>query len=212
MTTTAVFGASGQTGRRIVDCLLAEGKDVLALNRSPAPHGQKDRVRHEQLDLSVATSNDIASLLHGTNAVVFAAGGDPIGVDRDGAIRTIQAAEKAGVARFVLITGMGVGRTRPASLYGEFWNTYFGAKEASEQALRSSPLEWTILQPGELLNTPGTGCLSIAPTGTLPIGAVSREDVARLVTAALRRSDSIGHTWEVLEGHDRIDDAITKAS
>jgi uncharacterized protein YbjT (DUF2867 family) len=212
MTTVAVFGASGQTGRRIVDRLLADGKDVLALHRTPAPRGRNDRVRHEKLDLSAATTSDIAALLDGTDAVVFAAGGDPTGVDRDGAIRTIHGAEKAGVARFVLITGMGVGRSRPASLYGGFWDTYFGAKEASEQALRASPLEWTILQPGELLNTPGTGRVSIAPTGTFPIGAVRRDDVAELVAATLRRSDSIGHTWEVLEGNDRIHDAITRAS
>ncbi len=144
--------------------------------------------------------------------MVFAAGGDPLRVDRDGAIRTIEAAEGAGVERYVLLTGMGVGRDRPAELYGGFWDTYFGAKEGSERRLRSSPMRWTIVQPGELLNSPGRGRVTFAPTGSLPIGAISRDDVAEVITTVLFRDDAAGRSWEIIDGTERIADAIASAT
>jgi uncharacterized protein YbjT (DUF2867 family) len=209
----AVFGASGQTGRRVVDRLVAGGRNVLALGRSvDGRWSGTPRVRTAAVDLALAERTELVALLEGVDAVVFAAAGDPERVDRDGAIRVIEAAERVGVARFVLLTGMGVGRSRPAALYGGSWDAYFGAKEASEHRLRSSALGWTIIQPGELLSSPGSGRVTLAATGTLPIGAVSRDDVAAVITAALDHAASAGHTWELVRGDDPITDAIARAS
>jgi uncharacterized protein YbjT (DUF2867 family) len=209
----AVFGASGQTGRRVVDRLVASERNVLAIGRSvDGRWGGTPRIRTAAVDLVHAEPAELVRLLAGVDAVVFAAAGDPERVDRDGAIRVIEAAERAGVPRFVLLTGMGVGRTRPAALYGGFWDSYFGAKEASEHRLRASTLAWTIVQPGELLSTPGSGRVTLAATGTLPIGAISRDDVAGVITAALENPASAGHTWELVRGDDPIPDAIARAT
>ncbi|RWZ46227.1 NAD-dependent epimerase/dehydratase family protein [Labedella phragmitis] len=209
----AVFGASGQTGRRVVDRLVEGGRDVIALGRSvDGRWGSAPHVRTSTVDLAHVESAELVELLEGVDAVVFAAAGDPERVDRDGAIRVIGAAERAGVARFVLLTGMGVGRSRPAALYGGFWDSYFGAKEESERRLRASTLSWTIIQPGELLASPGSGRVALAATGALPIGAVSRDDVAGVITAALENAASAGHTWELVRGDDPIADAIARAS
>ncbi|WP_166426664.1 SDR family oxidoreductase [Labedella populi] len=208
----AVFGATGQTGRRVVDRLVAGGDRVLALARSVDGHGTGDtRVRGVTVDLEHADVSQLTRLLEGVDAVVFAAAGDPERVDRDGAIRVIEAAELAGVSRFVLLTGMGVGRTRPAALYGGFWDAYFGAKEASERRLRASTLAWTILQPGELLSSPGSGRVALAATGSLPIGAISRDDVAWAITGVLENAGSSGFTWEMVAGDEPITDAIERA-
>lgn len=208
--TVAVFGASGQTGRRIVERLLREEEHaVLAITRRGMPTGQ--RLRSAQVDLSSASTDLLQAVLDGVNAVVFAAGGDSLRVDRDGAIRTIEAAERAGVSRYVLLTGMGVGRDRPAELYGGFWDTYFGAKEESERRLRKSSMRWTILQPGELLNSPGRGRIEFAPTGSLAIGAITRDDVAEVITTVLARDDVAGRSWEILEGAEPVPDAISRA-
>lgn len=208
MTTVAVFGASGQTGRRVVERLLREGHDVLAVSRRDTPTGQ--HLRSARVDLSSASTDLLQAVLDGVDAVVFAAGGDPLRVDRDGAIRTIEAAERAGVGRYVLLTGMGVGRDRPAGLYGGFWDTYFGAKEDSERRLRASSMQWTILQPGELLNSPGRGRVEFAPTGALAIGAITRDDVAEVITTVLARDDAAGRSWEILEGPEPVADAISR--
>lgn len=210
MTMIAVFGASGQTGRRVVQRLLAEGQDVVAISRGSAP--EREHLRSARVDLSTATTDELRTVLEGVDSVVFAAGGDSLSVDRDGAIRTIEAAEHVGVSRYVLLTGMGVGRQRPAEYYGGFWEMYFGAKEASEHRLRQSPMRWTILQPGELLNSPGTGHVELAPTGSLPMGAVTRDDVAEVITAVLSRDETAGRSWEVLEGSETVTDAISHAA
>ncbi|MDP3952140.1 SDR family oxidoreductase [Microbacterium sp.] len=210
MTTIAVFGASGQTGHRVVERLLLEGHDVLAISRRDVPGRQ--RLRSARVDLSSASTDSLQVVLDGVDAVVFAAGGDSIRVDRDGAIRTIEAAERAGVRQYVLLTGMGVGRERPPELYGAFWDTYFAAKESSERRLHESRMQWTILQPGELLNSPGRGRVEIAPTGSLAIGAITRDDVAEVITTVLSRDDAAGRTWELLEGTERIADAISRAT
>lgn len=209
MSAIAVFGASGQTGRRVVDRLLAKGHEVLAIGRRSTP--QRQRLRSAQVDLATATTDQLEVVLDGVDAVVFAAGGDSMRVDRDGAIRTIQAAEHAGVNRYILLTGMGVGRDRPADLYGGFWDTYFGAKEDSERRLRTSPMQWTIVQPGELLNSPGHGGVELAPTGSLAIGAVSRDDVAEVIVTMLSRDDAAGLSLELVEGTEAIPDAISRA-
>lgn len=210
MTTIAVFGASGQTGHRVVERLLLDEFDVLALSRRAAP--ARPRLRSAHVDLSSASTDSLQAVLDGIDGVVFAAGGDPLRVDRDGAIRTIEAAERAGVGRYVLLTGMGVGRERPAELYGGFWDTYFAAKEASERRLRSSAMRWTILQPGELLNSPGQGRIRFAPTGSLAIGAITRDDVAEVITTVLPRDDAAGRSWEILEGDEPIAAAISRAA
>ena len=210
MTTIAVFGATGQTGRRVVERLLREGHEVLAVSRREVPRRQS--LRSAQVDLSTASTDSLRAVLDGIDAVVFAAGGDSIRVDRDGAIRTIEAAERAGVRQYVLLTGMGVGRDRPAELHGGFWDTYFAAKESSERRLRASPMQWTILQPGELLNSPGRGRIELAPTGSLAIGAITRDDVAEVITAVLTRDDAAGRTWEILEGAVPVADAISRAT
>lgn len=209
MTTVAVFGASGQTGRRVVERLLTQGDHVLAISRRGIP--ERARLRSARVDLGTATTDRLETILHGVDAVVFAAGGDSLRVDRDGAIRTIDAAEHAGVGRYVLLTGMGVGRDRPGELNGGFWDTYFQAKEESERRLRRSPMRWAIVQPGELLNSPGRGRIRFAPTGSLEIGAITRDDVAAAIVALLDRADAAGRSWEVLEGTERIGDAITAA-
>lgn len=209
----AVFGASGQTGRLVVDRLLEAGHSVIAVARTVGGRWSGSaRVRSSTIDLARVTLAELTQLVEGVGAIVFAAGGDPERVDRDGAIRVIEAAEHAGVPRFVLLTGMGVGRARPASLYGGFWDVYFGAKEASERRLRLSTLAWTILQPGELLPSPGTGRVTIAATGTLPIGAISRDDVAAVIAATLESSATAGHTWELVGGNDPIRDAVDQAA
>jgi len=210
VSTIAVFGATGQTGSRIVERLARDGHDVLAVSRRVGVGGSP-RVRTAAADLARSSVSDLREVLSGVDAVVFAAAGDPIRVDRDGAVRVIDAAERAGVTRFVLITGMGVGRTRPAEYYGGFWDTYFGAKEASERALQASGLSWTILQPGELLHESGRGQVELAPTGSLPIGAVTRDDVAAVVVAVLDHPDAAGHRWEVVDGPRSIDNAIDAA-
>ncbi|MGM1018423.1 MAG: NAD(P)H-binding protein [Actinomycetota bacterium] len=173
----------------------------VALNPLTGDEGDRLAARLGEAVFVVATDGDDAGGCHGTSVHLCAA-------QRQARRRAV---ERAGVHRFVLITGMGVGLPRPSEFSGGFWETYFGAKEISERRLRASSLLWTILQPGELLNSVGAGTVQLAPAGALPIGRVSRDDVAGVVAAVLERDQSEGHTWELVEGRDTIDDAVDEA-
>jgi uncharacterized protein YbjT (DUF2867 family) len=86
------------------------------------------------------------------------------------------AAERAGVRRFVQISSMGAGQP-PGPGTDEVWAAYITAKTAAEDDLRSRDLDWTILHPAAsptLLPPAGSGLrprqslLAPSPAPTLP--------------------------------------------
>src|SRR5262249_56692474 len=92
-------------------------------------------------------------------------------VDRAASVLMAEAAERAGVRRFVQISSMGAGQPpRPGT--DEVWAAYITAKTAAEDDLRARDLDWTILRPGRLTDAPATGRIRIAappvPRGSIP--------------------------------------------
>ena len=98
----------------------------------------------------------------GHDAVVFSAGaggGNPArtyAVDRDAAIRVIDAAAQAGVKRFVMVSYFGAGPDHGVPPDNSFF-PYAEAKAAADAHLRDSDLDWTVLGPGRLTLEPATG-------------------------------------------------------
>jgi uncharacterized protein YbjT (DUF2867 family) len=92
---------------------------------------------------------------------------------------------------------------RPGS--DDVWAAYIAAKTAAEDDLRARDLDWTILRPGRLLDTPGTGLVTLAepPAGA---GPVTREDVATVIIALI--PTAFGLTLELRQGDTPIADAI----
>lgn len=131
----------------------------------------------------------------------LAAVGGPL-VDGEGTINLIDAAEAAGVDRFVLETSIGVGSSRSGvPLVFRLVFDAFGileAKERAEDHLRAAELAHTIVRPGGLTNDPATGELLVAEGGDTVSGTVPRADVARLMVAALDTPESEGRTFEVV--------------
>lgn len=205
-----MFGATGRTGELVVERLVAQGTPVRAFGRRAVTY-ESHLVTSHRNDVTTSTADELAVLLDGADAVVFVAGGDPERVDRDGCLIAVAAAERARARRFVLVTGMGVGRSRPPELYGGFWDRYFGAKETAERFLRASSLEWTILQPGELRDAPAAGRMTVGLTGSLPFRAISRADVAHAITTVLDHRGSIGQTWELIGGGSPVREALDQA-
>ena len=111
-------------------------------------------------DIENADTDALADLLAGHDAVVFAAGaggGDPArtyAVDRDAAIRVIDAAGQAGVRRFVMVSYFGAGPDHGVPQDNSFF-PYAEAKAAADAHLRASDLDWTVLGPGRLTLEPG---------------------------------------------------------
>ena len=211
MARVIVIGGHGKVALQLARILSERGDEVDSVFRNPdhsdevAASGAKPVVADiEQLD-----TDTLAKLLAGHDAVVFSAGaggGNPArtyAVDRDAAIRVIDAATQAGVRRFVMVSYFGAGPDHGVPQDDPFF-PYAEAKAAADAHLRASNLKWTILGPGRLTLD--------APTGRIMLGEgkgnVSRADVALVVAAALADDSTIGRTIDFNNGDVPIAQAL----
>lgn len=165
------------------------------------------------IDLETATVGETAEVLKGADAVVFAAGAGPGSgaarkdtVDRGAAVLLADAAEAAGVRRYLMISSMGAD---PNSQFDgdPVFRAYLQAKGAADEYLQQqTDLAWTVLRPGSLRNDPGTGRVLLAPrTGR---GAVPRDDVAAVLAELLVSPGTAGLTLELIGGVTPIPEAV----
>lgn len=213
----AIAGAHGQIARRLGRLLVSRGDTVVGIVRNPAHAAdlEADGVQPAVLDLERATVDDVADVVRGSDAVVFAAGAGPGStaerkhtVDRDAALLLADAAESAGVLRYVLVSSMGVEMARhgtPAGMDPVF-ATYLQAKLAAEdRILPRRGLETTIVRPGRLTDEPGTGRITLGHG--IDLGDVPRDDVAALLAAVLD-ADAVDDVVEVVSGSTPIAEAV----
>jgi putative NADH-flavin reductase len=167
------------------------------------------------LDLENASVDQVAQRLGGADAVVFAAGAGPgsgiprkATVDRDAAILLADAAEAAGVGRYLMISAMGADSDAAGMGSDEVFTAYLRAKGAADDALRARRgLDWTIVRPGQLTDDAGTGRVHMAEsTGR---GSIPRANVAAVLVELLNAPASAGTTVELISGDTPIDDAVS---
>jgi uncharacterized protein YbjT (DUF2867 family) len=163
-------------------------------------------------DIEHVDTGALADLLAGQDAVVFAAGaggGNPARtytVDRDAAIRVIDAAGQAGVRRFVMVSYFGAGPDHGVSPDNSFF-AYAEAKSAADAHLRATDLDWTVLGPGSLTLDPATGRIAVGADAEK--GSVSREDVALVAAAVLDDDSTIHRTIDFNNGDLPIPQAVS---
>jgi uncharacterized protein YbjT (DUF2867 family) len=210
-----IAGGHGKIALLLERLLVQRGDQAVGLIRNPAHAGEVSATGAvaEVCDLEAAAVDEVAALLDGAGAVVFAAGAGPGSgalrkdtVDRGASVRLADAASRAGVRRFVQISGMGVDQP-PAPGTDEVWGAYLVAKAAAENDLRARDLDWTILRPGGLTDDPGTGQVRLAPP-SLPRGQVPRADVAAVIAALLDAPATAGQTLDLISGDTPIADAL----
>ena len=199
-----VAGAHGRTGRYIVSLL---GDKAKALVRS---RNQVESMTDLGAEAVVGdlTAVSLDGLLEGCNGVIFAAGagmdGDPEKVDNEGAVKLIEALKQTGGGRFVMVSS--VGTTYPDKM-PPLLKPYLVAKRKAERVLETSGLTYTIVRPGGLTDAPGTGQVDVAPALNRG-GSVPREDVARVVVAAVDMSTTYNTVFDVLAGDTPIAAAL----
>ena len=211
MARVIVIGGHGKVALQLARILTDCGDEVTSVFRNPdhsgdvAATGAKPVVADiEQLD-----TNALADLLTGHDAVVFSAGaggGNPArtyAVDRDAAIRVIDAAARAGVKRFVMVSYFGAGPNHGVPPDDPFF-PYAESKAAADAHLRGSGLDWTVLGPGWLTFEPATGRIEI----DREMREVSRADVALVIAAALAEDATIRRTIDFNNGDVPIADAL----
>lgn len=218
-----IAGGHGQIARRLARLLSGRGDEVVSVVRRPEHIAdvEHDGAAGVLLDLEAATIDQVADVVAGADATVFAAGAGPGSgsarkdtVDRGAAVLLADACEQAGVTRLVQISSMGVeqvaGGTAPDGMDDVFVH-YLRAKAAAEDDLRRRDgLRWTILRPGGLTDDPGTGRVALAPA--LAFDAVPRDDVATVMVALLDDERTTGLTLELTGGQTPVDEAVEHAA
>ena len=206
MTRIAIIGGHGKVALHLSTLLTGEGHTVTSIIRNPDHAGDvaATGATPSVLDIENSTTEEIAGALRGHDAVVWSAGaggGNPertYAVDRDAAIRSMDAAAEAGVGRYVMVSYLGAGREHGVPADNSFF-AYAEAKAAADEYLRGTELAWTILGPGALTDKPGTGLIEVDP---LPEGSreTSRSNTASMAAAALDLPETAGRTIEFRDG------------
>jgi len=198
MSRVIVFGGHGRIALLLASLLAARGDEVTGVIRNPDHAAEVEAAGASALvaDVERMDTDALADIIRGHDAVVWSAGaggGDPArtyAVDRDAAQRSMDAAEQAGVQRYVMVSWIGSTAEHGVPEDDSFF-PYADAKWAADEHLRASSLAGTILGPGSLTFDDPTGRIRIDPEGK---GAVSRADVAAVIVAALANPGTIGRT------------------
>jgi uncharacterized protein YbjT (DUF2867 family) len=211
----AIAGGHGKVARRLGSLLAARGDRVRGLIRNPDHAGdlRSDGAEAVVCDLESADAEEVAAAIEGAEAVVFAAGAGPgsgaerkLTMDRDGAVKLLEAARRAGARRYLIVSSVGAESPPDGD---DVFSVYLRAKAEADRAVAESDRDWTIVRPGMLRDDPGAGRVRIQ---TEPVRAeVSRDDVAAVLAAVLNEPRSAGRTLYVVGGDDQIDEALAAA-
>ncbi|HEX5562191.1 MAG TPA: SDR family oxidoreductase [Nocardioidaceae bacterium] len=207
-----VAGGHGKVALLLESVLAERGDTPVGIVRNPAHVAdvQQAGAQAVVLDLEAADVEDVAGVVRGADAVVFAAGGGPDSgparketVDKGAAILLADAAERAGVRRYVMVSAMGTDRADPDS--HDVFQVYLRAKRAADEDLMARDLDWTVVRPGRLTDAPSTGRVRV---GTLGPGEVTRADVAAVLAEVLLTGATVGKAFDLLAGDRSVDDAL----
>lgn len=207
MSKVFVFGGSGRVATDLIKDLVVEGYDVVAAARHPERIVKMDHVTAEKLDLHASVA-EIAKQIEGSDIIYFTAGSrgqDLIQTDAMGAIKTMLAAEKVGIKRYIMLSSM-------LSLDIDKWHSipsledYLAAKFFADKFLMdSTDLEYTILQPTNLTEVPATGKIALN-------NSASKEnpipDVAQTLADILKFPATKYKVIEMTGGDTPIDQAL----
>lgn len=200
-----VAGSHGGVGRQITELLSESNHTAKAMVREESQVSEMEGFGVEAVVADL--TDDVSHAVSGTDAIIFAAGSggeDVEGVDRDGAIRMIDEAEKQGIERFVMLSAINADRPEESP---EALQDYLEAKQAADEHLEESDLTHTIVRPGALTDGSATG--EIEAARRVERGEITREDVARTLVAILETENTYRKCFEMIEGDEPIESALS---
>ncbi|WP_029135663.1 SDR family oxidoreductase [Nakamurella lactea] len=205
MTDVGIIGGHGKVALLLEPLLIQAGHQVTGIIRRPDQAGDVAATGATPVvaDIERRSTAEIAELIGGFDALVWSAGaggGNPErtwAVDRDAAIRSIDAAGQAGVDRYLMVSYFGAGAEHGVPPEDSFY-PYAEAKSLADAHLAGTELGWTILRPSGLTPQAPTGRIETGD-GVQP-GSVSRGNVAAVIAASLDLPSTIGRTIEFNDG------------
>lgn len=205
-----IVGAHGHIAMLLHPILIKNGHSVRGIIRKEEQAEDLKEHGVEPVVADVEELDDISDAVGDVDAVLFAAGAGPGSgaerkwtVDRDGAIKLIDACINNGIDRYVIISAMGLDTPRGS----EVFKIYQAAKAEADEALRNSRLKFTIVKPGRLTDEPGTGKVSVGTD--LERGEIPREDVASVLATVFEMKETIGMEFDLVSGEQSISEALS---
>lgn len=216
MTRIAIVGGHGKVALHLSTLLTSNGHTVTSFIRNPdhAADVEATGATAAVLDIENATTADITQALTGQEAVVWSAGaggGSPertYAVDRDAAIRSMDAAAQAGTKRYVMVSYLGARTDHGVPAENSFF-AYAEAKAAADEYLRGTDLDWTILAPGNLTLDDATGQIDVDPAADGERGT-SRANTAVVAAAVLAQPGTIGRSIGFRDGATPVEAALAQ--
>ena len=211
-----IVGANGKIGTHLSKKLSQEENfEPLAMIRKEEQKEKFDQLGVSTIQGDLSDSVDeLEKVVKKADTVVFTAGSGggtgaekTLEIDLDGAVKTILAAEKANVNRFVLVSAAGADDR-------SFWpksgiKPYYVAKHFADEALKNSSLDYTILRPTRLTDDSGKGKIKVGKSPADLNDEIAREDVANTLLEVLKNEESSKHkVIEFSQGETAIAEAI----
>lgn len=212
----ALIGGHGKVALQLIPLLHDADHSVDAVIRNPAHRADVEQAGAAAAiaDVETMTTGELADLQAGNDMVIWCAGAGggsaerTSAVDRDAAIRSIDAAAQAGVRQYLMLSYFGA-RTDHGVPPDNAFFAYAEAKAAADAHLRESGLQWTIIAPSRLTDDEPTGRIDVnGPGSPLAPDAVPRGDVAAVIAAVVQRGDLAGRMIEFNTGQTPIDQAL----
>lgn len=206
-----LIGGHGKIALLLAPLLVSRGVSVSSVIRNPEQVTDVSATGATAVVADVETLglDDLAEVISGHDAVVWSAGaggGDPArtyAVDRDAAIRAMQAAQVAGARRFVMVSYFGAGPNHGVAA-GDSFYPYAEAKAAADAHLMTTDLDWTILGPSRLTLAEPTGCIQVGGESA----TVARADVAAVIDETLVQPATVGRVVRFNTGTVPIAEAL----
>ncbi|MDQ3394823.1 MAG: SDR family oxidoreductase [Bacteroidota bacterium] len=206
-----VAGANGNTGRQIVGLLIEDNHTVRAMIRDAEQASEFEKLGAEPVIADL--EQDVNFTVLGCDAVIFAAGSGPDtgsektkAVDRDGAIKLIEACEKNAVNRFIMLSSVGADNPDNGD---DKLKVYLEAKADADKRLQKSHLNYTIIRPVKLNDEAEAGKIDAKKKLDDHSGEISRTDVASVIVEALDNENTYRKSIEITKGQTPIGGALS---
>ncbi|MCF5214171.1 NAD(P)-binding oxidoreductase [Pseudomonas syringae] len=216
MSKVFVIGAAGKVGQRLLKNLGGGAHEVIALHRKEQQSAAIKATGAIPLlgNLTDLDASRLAAAMTGSDVVAFTAGAGGAGIeltnaiDGEGLETAVDAAELAGVNRFLLVSAFPEAARGTDTSAG--FENYMRVKKQADVYLASSALDWVILRPGTLVDNPGTGEVCAGPA--IAYGEVPRDDVAAFLAALVDRPGISRQIIELTKGATPINEALRPLS